>query len=88
MRLSPEQFLRIAPTGTKYVFARLDNFFTVNKGEITLGNLEYLERNNSRLFFELNTRKNLPDRFRTLNKLPLNEEEGSSRARILEILPP
>ena len=70
------------------MFSRLNAAFTVDQSELALGKFEYLKLNNSRLFFELNTRQDLPNRFRTLNELPLNEAEGSSRARVLEILPP
>jgi hypothetical protein len=88
LKLSPEQFLQAAPTDTKYVFARLENFFIVEQGEIVLGNREFLQNNNPRLFVELSTRSDLPARFRILNELPLDDAAGTARARVLEILPP
>jgi len=86
--LSPEEFLEAAPPDVKYIFARLVKFYGRREnGEFALTSTEYLKANNPRLFFELNSRDDLPERYRVLNELPLDENRGLVRARVIEILP-
>jgi hypothetical protein len=88
MRLSPEEFLSTAPDEVRYIFARLDNFFVVSAaGEVAYGNTAHLKDQNTRLFFELNSRTDLPPRFKVLAELPLDDERGFARARLIELLP-
>ena len=94
MKLSPEEFLNQAPADMRYIFARLDQFFFVTyDGDLQLGNTEFLEQHNNQLFFELNTRTDLPPRYRVLAELPLNsgtgveDNRGFTRARLIEVLP-
>jgi hypothetical protein len=85
--MSPEKLLIEAPSDMHYVFAELEDFFGMRDGEVTLTSTEYLQENNPRLFFELNARDDLPDRYRILAELPLDESRGLTRARVVEILP-
>ena len=88
LRLSPEEFLSQAPEDVRYIFARLDDFFVVEEdGTATLGATGYLKDHNDRLFFELNTRAELPARYRVIDELPLEDERGFARARLIEVLP-
>jgi len=88
LSLSPEEFLSQAPEGVRYIFARLDDFFVVEEdGTATLGATGYLKDHNERLFFELNTRAELPARYRVIAELPLDDERGFARARLIEVLP-
>jgi hypothetical protein len=85
--MSPEELLAEAPPEMHFVFARLNKYFGIREGEPTLTSTQFLRDNNSRLFFELNARDDLPDRYRILAELPLDETRGLTRARIVEILP-
>jgi hypothetical protein len=88
MRLSPEEFLARAPAEVRYIFARLDNFFVVGTdGEVEFANTVHLKDQNTRLFFDLNTRTDLPPRFRVMAELPLDDDRGFARARLIEVLP-
>lgn len=88
LELSPEQLLEAAPADIKYIFARLTKFYGERSpGELALTSTDYLKANNPKLFFELNARNDLPDRYRVRNELPLDESRGLVRARIIEILP-
>ena len=48
----------------------------------------YLREHNFRLLFELNHRNDLPDQYRILEEIYLDEERGLTSMRLLEILPP
>jgi len=86
--LSPEEFLAQAPGDVRYIFARLEEFFVVDEGgAATVGATGYLKDHNDRLFFELNTRSDLPARYRVMAELPLDDERGFARARLIEVLP-
>ncbi len=88
LTLSPEEFLVQAPADVRYIFARLDNFYTRRAdGEFAMTSTAYLRDQNSRLFFELNTRNDLPARYRILEELPLDATRNLTRARLIEILP-
>ena len=94
MQLSPEEFLTRAPADVRYIFARLEKFFVLDdKGALAFGNTEFLKGNNSRLFFELNTRANLPPQYRVIAELPLesgmrmNDDRCLGRAALIEVLP-
>jgi len=88
LELSPEEFLVQAPADVRYIFARLDNFYARRAdGEFEMTSTAYLRDHNSRLFFELNSRNNLPARFRVLEELPLDQTRNLTRARLIEILP-
>jgi hypothetical protein len=88
LQLSPEEFLTQAPADVRYVFARLDDFFVLNEdGTAALGATGYLKDHNERLFFELTTRSDLPARYRVISELPLDDERGFARARLIEVLP-
>jgi hypothetical protein len=87
--LSPEEFLAQTPGEVRYILARLDNFYARDAaGEIVMTSTPYLQQNNSKLFFALNTRDDLPARYRILQELPLDETRNLARARLIEILPP
>jgi hypothetical protein len=88
MVLSPEEFLEAAPADVRYIFARLVKFYgTRDDGEYAMTSTQYLMDNNERLFFELNARNDLPERFQVIGELPLDETRGLVRARIFKILP-
>ena len=85
--MSPEELLAEAPADIRYVFPRLVKFFGMRDGEPTLTSTDYLREQNSRLFFELNARDDLPERYRIIAELPLDRTRGLTRARVIEILP-
>jgi hypothetical protein len=88
LNLSPEDFLLQAPSDVRYIFARLDHFYMRRAdGEYAMTSMESLRKNNPRLFFELNTRNDLPARYRVLQELPLDESRNLTRARLIEVLP-
>jgi hypothetical protein len=88
LSLSPEQLLAEIPEGTRYIFARLDHFYARGStGDYELTSSEHLRKHNPRLFFELNSRVDLPARYRILEELPLDESRNLTRARLIEILP-
>jgi hypothetical protein len=94
MQLSPEEFLIQAPVDVRYIFARLEKFFVLDdKGALALGDTEFLRGNNARLFFELNTRADLPPQYKVIAELPLEsgmrmqDDRGFGRARLVEVLP-
>jgi hypothetical protein len=94
IQLSPEEFLIQAPADVRYIFARLEKFFVLDdKGALALGDTEFLRGNNARLFFELNTRADLPPQYKVIAELPLEsgmrmqDDRGFGRARLVEVLP-
>ncbi|HJP03506.1 MAG: hypothetical protein QGG65_00620 [Gammaproteobacteria bacterium] len=87
LELSPEELLEEAPENTRYVFARMLKFYGIRDGEAALTSTEYVKENTPRLYFELNSRDDLPDRFRVVGELPLDPGRGLTRARVVEILP-
>lgn len=88
LNLSPEDFLEQAPADVRYIFARLDNFYARSTdGGFVMTSTPYLQEQNARLFFELNSRNDLPPRYRILQELPLDESRNLTRARLIEVLP-
>lgn len=88
LNLSPEEFLAQAPTDVRFIFARLDNFYARGAdGGFVMTSTPYLQEQNARLFFELNSRNDLPSRYRILQELPLDEARNLTRARLIEVLP-
>jgi hypothetical protein len=88
LSLTAEEFLAEAPAGTRYIFARLDHFYTRGRsGDYELTSTAYLQKHNPRLFFELNSRSDLPARYHILQELPLDESRNLARARLIEIRP-
>ena len=89
LKMTPEELLENKPEDMRYVFARLANYLTVNEdGETVVVPREELEEYNLRLTYDLNTRQDLPDRYRLIAILPLiNEEPVVTRTRLYEILP-
>jgi hypothetical protein len=87
LELSPEELLEEAPEDTRYVFSRMLKFYGIRNGEAALTSTEYVKENTPRLYFELNSRDDLPERFRVVGELPLDSSRGLTRARVVEILP-
>jgi len=88
LEMSPEELLENKPDEMRYVFARLSNYMArLDDGRTGLTSEEYLEKNNLRLLFELNTRNDLPDRYKLIAQVPLDKKRGFMRARVFEILP-
>jgi asparagine N-glycosylation enzyme membrane subunit Stt3 len=88
MSMSPEELLENKPEEMKYVFIRLAGFLQrADDGSVKLTTTEFLERHNLRLPFELNTRDDLPDRYKVIAEMPLDNVRGFTRIRVLEILP-
>ncbi|MCP4088244.1 MAG: hypothetical protein GY746_00420 [Gammaproteobacteria bacterium] len=88
LEMSPEELLENKPNEMRYVFARLSNYMArLDDGRTGLTTEEYLEENNLRLIFELNTRNDLPDRYKLIAQVPLDKKRGFMRARVFEILP-
>ena len=88
LAMSPEELLENKPDEMRYVFARLSRYKNrLEDGRTGLSSEEYLRENNLRLIFELNTRHDLPDRYKLVAQLPLDKERGFMRTRVFEILP-
>jgi asparagine N-glycosylation enzyme membrane subunit Stt3 len=88
LKMSPEELLENKPDEMRYVFARLSNYMArLEDGKTGLTSEEYLKENNLRLIFELNTRNDLPDRYKLIAQLPLDQKRGFMRMRVFEILP-
>jgi asparagine N-glycosylation enzyme membrane subunit Stt3 len=88
LEMSPEELLENKPDEMRYVFARLSRYKNRQEdGRTGLSSEEFLKENNLRLIFELNTRHDLPDRYKLVAQLPLDKERGFMRTRVFEILP-
>jgi asparagine N-glycosylation enzyme membrane subunit Stt3 len=88
LEMSPEELLENKPADMRYVFARLNRYMARRKdGSTGLTTTEYLQENNLRLPYELNTRDDLPARYKVIAELPLDKERGFTRTVVFEILP-
>ncbi|MGI9291668.1 MAG: hypothetical protein ACR2QG_10385 [Gammaproteobacteria bacterium] len=88
LSMTPEEFLEKKPEDMKYVFARISNFMIRREdGGSDFIKPERLEQNNLPLLFQLNSRDDLPARFKIIDSLPLYEKPLIDRARLIEILP-
>jgi asparagine N-glycosylation enzyme membrane subunit Stt3 len=87
MDLSPEQLLEKKPKGMRYVFARMSSYLQVNQdGSVSLTSTETMQKNNFRLMYELNSRDDLPARYKYLGDIPLDPDRNLTRAVLYEIL--
>ena len=88
LEMSPEELLENKPDDMRYVYVRMNRYIGRREdGSVGLTTTEYLVENNLRLPFEMNTRDDLPDRYRVIAELPLDAERGFTRMRVYEILP-
>jgi hypothetical protein len=89
MDLSPEQLLEDKPKGMRYVFARLSSYLQINADDsISLSSTETLQKNNGRLMYELNTRDDLPARYKFIGEIqiPLDPDRNLTSTVLYEIL--
>ncbi len=88
LKMSPEELLDNKPNELRYVFARMHSYAVrLDNGDTKQTTTEFLKNKNFPLSFDLNTRKDLPDRYRIIAELPLDENRGITRTRVYEILP-
>jgi hypothetical protein len=88
LQMTPEELLAQDKYPVKYVLARLQGFVGTIDGQPTYATTTWLEANLPRLQFDLNTRKDLPERFEVLSVLPLEDSERDlTIAVLMKILP-
>ena len=72
----------------RYIFAFLSRYiYRAADGQMYIANDTLLQKNNRRLLYELNTRDDLPDRYRVIGELMLDEGRNLTSLRLVEILP-
>jgi hypothetical protein len=90
MAMSPEELLADKPADLRYVFSRLSQYLYKDEQNLTrVLPTDAIRDNNQRLLFELNTRTDLPARYRKIAALPLPVEDarGFHQTVLFEILP-
>jgi asparagine N-glycosylation enzyme membrane subunit Stt3 len=86
--MTPEELLEHKPEDMRYVFARISNYLMQqDDGTAKIVAAETLVDTNLPLTYQLNSRDDLPDRYKLIAELPLFDKPHITRARIYEILP-